>query len=106
MKIAHEFSPYQSIDLIEFDDLEQGIKLALKYGLTDLTMNLDSTTMLSYIKIDEPPWNLRSKVRRIKGFIAMFNSCVLEHYYKETNALVDAIADIGTDARLVELNVT
>lgn len=34
------------------------------------------------------------------------NTCVLEHCYRESNALADALANIATDNRVKELNIS
>lgn len=78
----------------------------MKYGLVDLIVNVDSTIVLSYLKMDVPPWNDRTEVKRIRGTMALLNYCVVEHCYRETNAYVDAIANMDTNVRLEELDVT
>lgn len=54
-----------SLDLIEPDALEQGLLRIVKYGSVDLVVNMDSSTVVSYLKTDMAPWNVRAKVKRI-----------------------------------------
>lgn len=78
----------------------------MKYGLADLIVNVDSSTVVSYLKIKVPPWNARSKVKRIKETMVLLKSCVVEHCYRETNALAEVIADMDACVRLEELDAT
>lgn len=43
-------SPYGNIDEIELDTVYQGMRLAIMYELTNLLVNVDSTTVVYYLK--------------------------------------------------------
>lgn len=102
MKIANGISPYKSIDVIELDGVAQGITLALKYGYKSYVINVDSQTEL---KIDNPPWTVRGKVGKIKVNMGRIKSYVIEHCFREANALTDAIVVIGTNERSAEIEI-
>lgn len=104
-RVAHGFSPFKSMDEIQLDTVEHGTKLALKYFYQDLVINVDSTNVWHCLKLDDPPWNVRHKLKNIKYAIGWMNSCVIEHSYRETNSLADKLAGMAMNERFLELDI-
>lgn len=79
-KTAYGSSIWTAIDEIEMDRIEQGLRLAGKYGIKDI--NVDSSIVVHYLKTTKPPWHLGGMVEKIKGEMNNLNSYVLEHCYR------------------------
>lgn len=105
VRIAHGMSPFKTLDLIELDALDQGINQAVKYGFSKAMIDIDSSVVMHYMRMDNPPWIVKSKVKRNRSAMESLNSCTIEHCYREANSLADAIADIDTDRRVEDLDV-
>lgn len=69
-------------------------------------INVGSQTMVHYLIMDNPPCTVRYEVGNIKADMGEFQACSLEHCYRETNALEDTIAAVGTSKRRVELELS
>lgn len=72
----------------------------------DLVINMDSSTVVLYMKMDVPPWNVRNRIRAVKEAIGRLRSCILDHCYRESNSLADELANVVTNDRVAELDVT
>lgn len=105
VKIAHGISPYNSIDEIEMDAAYQGLELAWKHGFRDVFINVDSSTILHYLKMQEPPWIVRQRVKKMKELMEKMNTCIVEHCHREVNMHADELASLRVDEREVELDV-
>lgn len=75
----------RTIDIVELEDLYHRLKLAKKYGLEELDVNMDSLTAISYTKTEKPPWDVRNLVRKVKGYMDSLHILVIEHCYREGN---------------------
>lgn len=71
----------------------------------NVIVNVDSTTTLSYLKIEALPWNVRSKAKRIEIAMERFNSCAMEYCYIELNALADVVAYLDAIEGLEETDI-
>lgn len=61
MKMAYGLSPLKSIDEIKLDALYQGVKMAIAHGYQNIIINVDSATVVHYIKMEKPSWSVSYK---------------------------------------------
>lgn len=78
-KAAYCRSQFSSINEIKLDAICQGLKLATRYGLKEVFLHVDSSMIVHYMKMHEPPWIVRQRVNEIKALMEEINTCILEH---------------------------
>lgn len=102
---AHGISPYTLIDEIELDAVQQGLKVVKRHGFRELIINIDSATVVHYLRMEDPPWNVRHRVHRIKQDMEEMRMCLVEHYYREANSLADELASMEARERFEEIDI-
>lgn len=64
MTIAHGRAGANTSDAVELEAIYQGLVLAGKKGSYTVEVNTDSSTVINYLKMENPPWKVRKLVQK------------------------------------------
>jgi ribonuclease HI len=92
-------------NVAEYTALIEGLDLALRKGVTDLKVFMDSQLVVSQVKGEWKIKNerLRSLAAKAQTLLSKFNSASLEHVRREQNADADKLANQGMDQAELDL---
>ncbi len=92
-------------NVAEYTALVEGLDLALRKGVTDVEVFMDSELVVSQVK---GLWKiknerLRALAAKAQSLLSKFDSFTLEHVRREQNADADALANQGMDKAELDL---
>lgn len=92
-------------NVAEYTALIEGLDLALRYGVTDVDVFMDSELVVSQVrglwKIKNE--RLRALAAKAQTLLSKFDSSTLNHVRREENADADALANQGMDRAELDL---
>jgi ribonuclease HI len=92
-------------NVAEYKALIEGLDLAIRKGVTDLQVFMDSQLVVSQVKGEWKIKNdrLRSLAAKAQILLSKFNSATIEHVRREHNADADKLANQGMDRAELDL---
>ncbi len=92
-------------NVAEYKALIEGLDLAIRKGVTDLQVFMDSQLVVSQVKGEWKIKNdrLRSLAAKAQILLSKFNSATIEHVRREQNADADKLANQGMDRAELDL---